>query len=354
MFIHEHNMCALASLSLIHSDRDRVTAEVEQGHVARVCRLLLILNDNLVVDRSAANDTSLQARRRFAVDALYRGQFNLFSNDLRIILTSMARLRLLLTKYWPSDFPADAAFKATTGIGLETYFDIATVLVVHMHESAKGLAPEVSPWTSATNFWVNIRNKGDEFRSIIRGMVQTPERFDGLDVQRMHLDFEALQEKPLIEARPGELVAPIAGLVLRHLLSYPVIALSNEAPFRARLGNAYESYAHGLLQRLSNVDPSVWSSHRNVKVGPSEVDSLLVAEDVAVVIEHKSGQLTSTLGNLRVVRSALGPSDSDFEFARRWPCWQGALGACTGGPHGALSHRWLGAESLLGPPDGRR
>lgn len=311
-FIHEHNLCALASLSLAHGRTDLVTRELDNGPITRVCRLLLIINDHLLLDSKRSEAASLKTRRRLAADTLYRGQFNLFTNDLRVVLTALARLKIVLTEHAPAGFDAAKLFHEATGVELSTYFDIATTMMVHARFAAERVTRKQSPWTSAETLWGNVKEGTDAFRAVIMDMVQTPSSFRTEDSPDYRLDFAALQRRPLIEARPGELIAPVASLVQRHLLSYPVIVLSADRDFRSYLGEAYESYAHTLLQRIAASDATSWTDRRSVKVPPGEIDSLVISDRVALAVEHKSGQLTSTLGNFRVVFSAVGPSDDEL------------------------------------------
>jgi hypothetical protein len=114
------------------------------------------------------------------------------------------------------------------------------------------------------------------------------------------------------------MVWPVTSLFLRQLLSFPLQVLSQMPSGRVAVGHAYEDYAHSLIERIGRGDNRRrWTPVRSLSikqegVGRSgELDSVLWRDAVAIVLEHKAGNLVLTVGGRKTLRNALGPSDED-------------------------------------------
>jgi hypothetical protein len=324
-FIHEHGLAALSQLALLHCRTDRVTDEFSLPDFGHVCRILLILNDHLFIDERISPLPTLSERRRFAVNSLYYYQFNQLSADLSGHL-ALARLHQLLTVHLPNHLPRlDQDFCELTNINVGNYLLVAALLLTHVQHYSAHLTATESPWTSIDTFVSPLRSNTSEVRLVLQLFSQSPDDFRRAmaNVTDDIFDFDVLQRRPVIEARPGQMLWPATSLLLRQILSFPLQVVTQLEQGRRALGNAYEDYAHTLVSRIAAGDKhGRWQPVRNhsVKVkrgGASttagEIDSLLWRDGTVVLFEHKAGNLMLTLGSRATLRNALGPTDVELD-----------------------------------------
>ncbi len=316
-FIYEHGLAALAQLAALHCKVDATTSELSNSHLGQICRLLLILNDHLSLRSRQAPTRDLVARRELAVDMLFHFQFNHLGGDVRAVIAQLARVNRLLLGHLPDHLPSlHDSFHRMAGIGLPEYLLTAAVLISYIDLLPRSLNSVQSPWTSLEGMIANIKNDADDIRHVLQLFVQSPETLSKARAGRNEsdlFDFEAFQQKPLIEARRGEMVAPVLSLFLRQLLSFPFQILNQVHGGRDALGYAYEDYANCLVQRIANGKVAAkWTPLRGRKVQGGEIDNLLWRDGTALVLEHKSKNLILTVADRKTLRNSLGPSDEEI------------------------------------------
>jgi hypothetical protein len=323
IFIHEHGLLALAQLAALHCRTDAVTAELSLSHFGRVCRLLLILNSHLVVSEAFNEaEPTLVERRRFALNQLFYAQFNQLTGNVSGHL-ALARLHQLLTRHLPNHLrQADELFRARIGLSVQGYLGVAGLMFTGSFVSSQQLGPTVSPWTNIERLLSFVRHNRDEVRAVLECLCQTPEELrQQVRPDEMLVDFDALQRRPLIMARPDQMLAPVVSSLLRQLVSFPLQVIAKLDGGPRALGMAYEDYAHSLVERIARGDKrGAWKAQRNLPVAREtdigsavgEMDSVLWRDGIAVVIEHKAGNLLLALGSRAALRNALGPTDDEL------------------------------------------
>ena len=319
LFIHEHNLAALASMALAHCRQDRQTPEVTATAFGRILRLLLILNDHLHDSAKTGGPDSLTSRRDFARSALYCDQFNNWNGGLRKMLVELARLDLLLSRFVPSHFPAfDKYFEERLGFALSEYIDLATLLAVDVFGEQGMWQREASPWFRLAEVRPSQGGPGPSIERLFRSLAQTPAQFG--TPSRSLFEFQDPLLRPIIEARTGEFVIPVLSLFFARLFEGPFLLLkcegSRAGEFGVALGHAYEEYAQGLVQRLGVGDrPGPWECRSNIIVGGGEIDSLLWRRGACLAFEHKAKGFAAGIGKWRAAENAIGPSDREIEQA---------------------------------------
>jgi hypothetical protein len=323
-FIHEHGLAALAQLAVLHCPVEPVTERISLSDFGRIGRLILILNDHLSRPSAREGFENLRGRRSLAIDLLSAYQFNSVAGYLASMV-HLGRAHRLLTEFLPRHLP-DAAerFADRAGIGLNEYLLIAAMLIGYADQLVGQVDEERSPWMSVDSIVANLKAHGGEVWHVLRLLCQKAPDLRNARTGRPHADlteFAELQRRPLIEARAGEIIAPVWSLLIRQLLSFPFQVLATIESGRAAFGFAYEEYAHGVIERIARSDrPGPWRPMQGQKFDGGEVDSLLWRDTTAVVFEHKSKGLLLTLGNRSTVRNALGPTDDELaQIGTRWP-----------------------------------
>lgn len=315
IFIHEHNLCALTKIALVYARRDRITPELTTRDYGRVCRLLLIVNDHISrrPGPSSGDHGTLVGRREFAVETLYRGQFDHYHGDARKAFIALTRLRTLLIEHMPQSRALSDQFRASTGIDLEFYFEAAMLLLSYAFSATKEVTPAQSPWMNTE--WFSQVPHGEILSRLVSSLSGRAGEVVDTGAQEVPIDlfeFESLQQRPIIEARPREFIVPVFSLLLRQLLSLPIVTLRSDRGFLEALGQSYQDYAHGLVVRIASGNRSPLLARANEHTATGEIDSLLYGPDVAVVVEHKAKQVVSTVGSASVARNALGPHNSEL------------------------------------------
>ena len=295
-FIHEHGLSALAQLAIAHCRTDVVTKRISLPDFGHVGRLLLILNDHLTFKDHLSETPTLAERRRFAVNSLYHFQFNQVSGDITAQL-ALARLHQLLIVYLPKYLPdAHDQFLNRTGTSVASYLRVAGLMLTQVPGFCTNLDQEQSPWTNIDSLVTGLLDP-DEVRAVLGQFRQSPDEFKSAHAGKDDIfDFENLQHRPLVEARPNESLWPVMSLFLRQLLSFPLQVIATLDQGTRAVGNAYEDYAHSLVERIARGDRhGKWTSQQNYRLSQKrggtagEIDSLLWRDGVAVVIEHKAG-----------------------------------------------------------------
>ena len=232
-------------------------------------------------------------------------------------MIDLARAHHLLADFLPKHLPnAATAFSVRAGIGLNEYMLAAAMLLGYSNQLPKNIDSKQSPWVSVDNIVANVKSHNDEIRHVLSLACQTAADLHRDRPTRGSADlfeFATLQRRPLIEARTGEIVAPVLSLFVRQLLSFPFQILSEIENGLGGLGRAYEDYAHEVVSRIAKTDGAgAWKSTKGQVFESGEVDSILWRDATAIVFEHKSKGLLLTLGDRPAVRNALGPNDRDI------------------------------------------
>ena len=311
VLLHEQNMAWLAHSALLHARDGADTPELRIDLQSRMSRLLLIAND-LFSSSIQRKPTNLSERRALVLDWLRHGQFNTFFEHSAVTLLKLARQRILMLDTLPAHFPAvEAEFlDATGGVSLERYFQILALFVAFVHND---MGPD-KHWLSKERLCAGVRARRDEIECILQRWVRTPEEYRDAWVKWRRLrpagddlpgyDFVPLRETPLIEARPGEMVCPVASLLLAKIEDEPYFILSDHLKRRPKelrrffkaLGDAYQAYAGGLVDRIAQADRggAWWVCHNpRSRSGAELADSYIQRGSIAVTFEHK-GQRPGT------------------------------------------------------------
>ena len=173
-------------------------------------------------------------------------------------MVHLARAHRLLADFLPKHLPnAAEAFSARAGIGLNEYMLAAAMLLGYSNQLPKSIDSKRSPWASISNIVANLKSHDDEITHVLHLACQTAADLHRDQPTRGETDlfeFATLQRRPFIEARTGEVVAPVLSLFVRQLLSFPFQILSEIKDGRTALGLAYEDYAHEVVSRIAKSD----------------------------------------------------------------------------------------------------
>lgn len=317
LFIHEHNLCALTKLALRHARQDVVTERLTPENYRRISRLLLVVNDQLSLERFSTQGTiGLKERREFAINTLYCGQFDHYLGDERIAFAALTRLRIILMEWMPNATHFADRFHQEAGLSLELYFDLAAFLLAQVMVDATQVGPEASPWMQVDRWQRLVPCNGDVLNRLMREFTCRPvQSVQSVPFGEDHFvlfDFHDLQKKPFIQAREGEIILPVFSLLLRQLLSYPLIVLRGSDEMMTALGEAYQRYAHSLVVRIARGNCTRFTARSNERLAEGEIDSLLSGGGVEIIFEHKAKHVIAVLGSLSTVRNAIGPSDAEL------------------------------------------
>jgi hypothetical protein len=128
-FIHEHGLAALAQLAVRHCRLDVLTPTLSLPDFGHVARLLLILNAHLESGQVLSSPPTVGDRRRFAVNVLYRNQFNQVDGGVSAQL-ARACMRQILLKYLPKYLPNLLdEFTTLTGLTIAQYLRVAAFML---------------------------------------------------------------------------------------------------------------------------------------------------------------------------------------------------------------------------------
>ncbi len=328
IFVHEQNLAWLCNAALLYSKENQVTPEIGYNFSCRMFRILLIINDFLSPE-STQKPYNLNNRRIFSLNWLRHGQFNRLFGESFEILTKLARQKIILLDILPKYYPGieDIYIKAS-GVSLLSYFYAICLFVTHLYEGMK----KGNHWFSESTITSNIKNNEIVIKKAISDWKRNPSQYRDAYYLWMEsrnepeqlpiYDFVPLREKPLIEGRTGELVCPIPSFLFSKIEDGPFYILSNYLNgselnrFHVALGDAYEEYAHQLVEKIAGKDTrGVWSISRNpqLKTKGELTDSYLQRNKIAIIFEHK-GQRPGTeflLG--RQNDRVLGPTENLIE-----------------------------------------
>ena len=312
LLIHEHNLAWLSNAALVHSAVSGGSAGFPNEFITRVCRLLLLTNDVLGDARSRrklTHHSTLNERRLLALEYLRHFQFNRYVGGSVEAFTRLARQKMLYQDLLPkiAAFDVEAVFKeATNGLSVADYFEMVTLFVTHLME---GLGPG-KHWLSKKTLFgeMEVHHEAAEqlvFRRWARTRQEYCDRVSEWNSVRPtstfipDYDYVPLRETPLIEARPDQLVCPVAPFLLAKIEDDPYYILSDHLAkigddpqtFHQALGRAYEQYATNVIGRLAVLDVEgkwdVVHSPRD-ESGNELTDSYLQRGSVAICFEHKA------------------------------------------------------------------
>jgi hypothetical protein len=329
ILVHHHNIAYLSHLALMHSLENQNTNELTYDIQRRICRLLLIINDLLKENLPELSKDTLEYRRAFILSWLRHWQFVQFQ-EWRDTMLQLARQHILLLDYLPKFFDVKTKFtRATNGINLERYFKILTLWIPHLNF---GMSPWRKFWLRRSTFAKNLEANKDEFNTLFNQWIQTPKKYkesftnwqnsNKNNDSNLIFDYVTLRKKPIIEARPNELICPVIPFLLAKIVDGPFFILSDYLSndqgklkkFHTALGEAYEKYAQNLVKKIAQHDKKgSWTYYENPVSGKKKhsnelTDNYLQKKDAGICFEHKGGRLhTNFLIGLESER-VIGPS----------------------------------------------
>jgi len=303
IFIHEQNIAWLSHCALMHAVAGAYTPNLTYRLKCRMCRLLLIVNDIVNCGTDAVGD-SLQARRTVCSDWLRHWQFNRFSNSFSVTLCKLARQHIIMADILPEFFPdVEQEFRsASGGIGLDRYFQILSLLVVYSYQRMR----YGEHWLSADTLVSKFQANAVDVRQMLARWTRTPERYRRDYKKRRSsqsptqllagFDYVLLRQTPLIQARPNQIVCPVMSFLLAKIEDEPYFLMSEHLGdrdrnrFQTALGEAYEQYAHQLLERMAKLDEAgTWYVQRRpITSGRELSDTYLQRGTTAIAVEHKA------------------------------------------------------------------
>jgi hypothetical protein len=325
LLVHEHNIAWLSHFALLYAKDGLITPELSYELRRRVCRLLLITSDFLF-EGPSTTPSNLRESRVFALDCLRDAQFNGFFEHPRETLLKLARQWILMLEILPELLDIESDFMAATkGVSLQRYFEILALFVTHIHHV---MHPDHGRWLSRDRLYVQVGTRSDEIDLTLRRWIQTPEQYRRAfeawnqarpsDGHLLSYDFVTLRQRPLIEARAGELICPVVPFLLAKIVDEPYFILSEylqgsrRQQFQDALGKAYERYAQKLIDRLAAADTGgAWRVKHNPSISQdSELsDSYLQKGDIGVCFEHKGGRPSTNFLRGGPGDRILGPSE---------------------------------------------
>lgn len=139
----------------------------------------------------------------------------------------------------PGLFDIESDFMAATkGVSLQRYFEILALFVTHVHHV---MNPGDGRWLSRDTLYAKAGIRRDEIELILSRWIQTPRQYRRTfekwncahpnDGYLLSYDFVPLRARPLIEARPGEFICPVAPFLLAKIVDEPYFILS-EHPWK--------------------------------------------------------------------------------------------------------------------------
>lgn len=324
IFVHEQNLAWLCHAALLHSKEDLNTPEITHDLQCRLFRILLIINDLLSTEQ-IGKPYDLIKCRTFSHNWLRHGQFNRFFGHSIEILIKLARQKILLLEILPKYYEeVESNFLKAAGINLQRYFEILALFVTHFYEGmAKG-----EHWLSKDTICSQIKANKEDIERTLDYWSRTPGQYrlscqkwrnERSDMGELPVyDFVPLRETPLIEGRPGDLICPVPSFLFSKIEDGPFFILSDFLEgkelkkFHTATGNAYEKYAHKLVERIAKKD---YGGEWIVKHSPATkksgqlTDSYLQRGKVAVVFEHKAKRPGTEFLRGREGDRVIGPSE---------------------------------------------
>jgi len=305
IFIHEQNMAWLCHSALLYAKQGLITPRITYNLCCRLSRILLIINDFLSVDET--QDTfDLNKRRILTHEWLRHGQFNRYFGNSIETHAKLARQKIIISDILPKHFvDVHSAFQKAMGISLQRYFEVLSLFISHFHERMK----KGNHWLAKETLFSHVKANHKDIEKVLEHWSSSPEEYriacdkwrrERKDMGELPLyDYVPLRERPLIEARPGELICAVPSFVFSKIEDGPFFILSEFLTgtgtelnkFHTALGYAYEEYAHGLVERLAHHDKHgkwfVKHSPQN-KQDEELTDSYLQRGTTAIVFEHKA------------------------------------------------------------------
>ncbi len=302
IFVHEQNMTWLCNAAILYSKENQTTPKITYGFECRLFRLLLIINDFLSVEKIGA-PYDLNKRRIFALNWLRHGQFNRNFGESLEILAKLARQKILLLDILPNYYKeVEDAFYEATGYSFKAYFNSICLFVTHLY----GGMNKGNHWLAKNTITSNVIKNKKDIEKVIANWARSPSQYREANNLWMEsrkdraklpvYGFVPLRETPLIEGRPGELICPVAPLLFSKIEDGPFFILSDFLSgseltrFHVAIGDAYEEYAHQLIERIAETDNcGVWniSSNPKSKKKGELADSYLQRNNIAIIFEHK-------------------------------------------------------------------
>ena len=334
ILVHHHNIAYLSHLALMHALDNQNTEELTYNLQSRVCRLLLIVNNFLKENLPDLAEDTLEFKRAFILSWLRHWQFIQYQ-EWGDTMFQLARQHILLLDYLPTFFDVKTEFKsATNGISLERYFEILTLWIPHLNF---GMSPWKKFWLRRSTLAKNLDANADEFNIFLNQWIQTPEEYKQNYIKWRNLienednnlifDYVTLRKKPIIEARPDELICPVVPFLLAKIVDGPFFILSDYLSddqsklkrFHTALGKAYEKYAQNLVKKIAqHGKKEPWTYYENPQAKSKKqsielTDSYLQKGDTGICFEHKGGRLhTNFLVGIESER-IIGPPDNILE-----------------------------------------
>lgn len=327
LLVHPHNAALLTHLSLLHSPAKVLTPELTPEHRAEVLCLLLQLSDHLDGPNLPVSHAPLADEKAFALSILRSWQFQP-DHDPFFVYSRIARFAQIYLGEFPNvapDVTYASVFEASAGVSLTVYFQNVLALVTHLYHK---VAPRGDvAWMTLTGLMSEMTNGRAAFETLFRRWSTTTDAyrvthtkvttgFGKTFIETFNL--VALRTTPLIEARPGEFVLPVAHVFMDKMTSEPYFAIldalatkAQKDAFSGAMGRAFERYAARLIDQIAGLDVAgSWQQIVSPKDGGDELaDVYLQRGNVAVVFELKALRLpTAFLAGLPK-DSVLGPTD---------------------------------------------
>ncbi len=327
--LHEQNLIWLCHYALLYSVREVSSFLITYSLRCRILRLLLIINDLLYTNKYDELET-LRERKCFSQDWIRHYYFDKFCRNQIEIVYKLARQARLFTEFLPRYFPEfDTYFTNALGISFQRYFEIVILFIGHFY-SIMGPGKH---WLSKITLSSQVKANQKEIDQLVDRWTRTPEQYDNCwqkwkgEQKDTRLsatyDFVPLRITPIIEARPNELICPIPGLLFAKIEDEPYYILSDylreelgdkeRIRFQKAIGDAYEDYAHALVERIAKADKGgKWQVRRNPrnKENAQLADSYLQKGQVAVIFEHKAMRPGNDFLRGGEGDRVIGPSDN--------------------------------------------
>jgi len=298
LLVCEQNIAWLSHVALLRCKRDTSTLQIDHSLSSAVCRLLLIGNDLLeMVGPRPAPDDSLASRRVLALDVLRLCQFGVSARGWNWYVDELARRKAI---YERLPAPVGESFReATGGVGLE---DFCLVLCASICHAAAAMTPNAF-WYSKGEVFRNVAAGREKLEQVLASWSCTPDEYVrnvrcAERGRREGFHSVSLRSRPLIEARPGQLVCPVMPFLMAKVMDGAYFVLSDHLKGRRRtdfqrdLGGAFEDYAVGLVRVLAERDNAgPWQMPPTREREGSEIaDAWLVRGTTCVVLEFKAGR----------------------------------------------------------------
>lgn len=305
-FIHEHNILALAQLTIRYADLERTADRVSRADYQRVCRILLILNDHLDPPKPLPGSDDLSTRQAFARQMIYFGLFNT-GFDLQTAAVNIIRMRALMLLIPDA---TRRVFEAAAHVSTEQYFQAALYLLLANTHAEKEVSAERSPWApfpeERPGMSVIESLAVRVAAQLCRPLADMRQEIESWDASRLTRDFSVLCRSPVAYLPKKGTIIPASTLLARWLSGFPFLTLLDKNCYDP-VGRAYEKYTSALLKRIASRDKvGAWILLDEKVLDKEGIDGLLWRDGVAVILQHKA-KVPTTSVDTRTARNALGP-----------------------------------------------